>query len=213
MNIQKNARDLTGKRFGKLVAIRPIEREEKYTNLRWECICDCGNKKNVQASNLISGHTKSCGCSWHPKGTKRNCKHDLSKTRLGNIYHGMVMRCCTESERFNGYYGRGITVCDEWLGKDGVINFVEWAKSNGYQDDLTIDRIDNNRGYSPSNCRWATYKQQANNRRNNIYITWNGETKTASQWAEIVGLKAQTIRSRYHKGWKIEDVLFKPVKG
>lgn len=212
MKLQKNARDLTGIRFGKLVAIRPVEREKKYTNLKWECICDCGNTKEVQASNLVSGHAKSCGCGWHPKGSIRNFKHGLTRTRIGNIYRSMVNRCYKENIKNKGYYDRGITVCDEWLGENGIINFVEWAKNNGYKDTLTLDRIDPNGHYEPSNCRWATQKEQANNKRNNIYITWNGETKTASQWAEIVGLKASTIRQRYHSGWGVEDILFKPLQ-
>ena len=209
---RKRERDITGQRFGKLVALYPEESHEKYKNWRWVCKCDCGNFKSVTTSNLCAGHAKSCGCNRYPKGIRRNYKNGFSRTRIGNIYRLMVSRCSEGGIRTKNYYDRGVRVCEEWLGEDGINNFVKWANENGYSDELTLDRIDVNGNYEPSNCRWATYREQANNTRVNKRITYNGETKTVADWSRELGMNYGTLQSRLRNGWTVEEAFTKPLR-
>ena len=141
-----------------------------------------------------------------PKENKNHLKHGLSHTRIDNIYKSMISRCYhKENNRYARYGGRGIGVCDEWL-RDKT-KFFEWAFANGYSDDLTLDRIKVNENYSPNNCRWATQKEQQNNRTNPIHLTVDGVTHTISEWSEITGIKRSTIWSRLNKGYPPELVL------
>ena len=125
----------------------------------------------------------------------------------------MKARCYYKKDsRYMDYGGRGITVCKEWL--DSFQAFYDWAMANGYADDLTIDRIDVDGNYEPSNCRWATRKQQGNNKRSNVLITYGEETHTLAEWAEKVGIKRTTLVSRlFVNHWDIEKALFQPVRG
>lgn len=195
-------KDITGKRFGKLIALRRVGYKNGYI---WECKCDCGNLTEVSLANLNSGHIKSCGCS--NKGIIRNYVHGNSRKRIYKEYYGMISRCKQDAKCKKDYYDRGITVCDEWLGENGFINFYNWAMANGYRDDLTIDRKDNNKGYSPDNCRWATQKQQANNKRKNKYIKYNGEKKTLSEWSEYLGFDYKKVKSKMQRGIEFLDAI------
>ena len=141
-----------------------------------------------------------------PKGNRNHLKHGLSHTRIDNIYKSMLSRCYhKENNRYDRYGGRGISVCDEWL-KDKT-KFFEWAFANGYSENLTLDRINGDEDYTPQNCRWATQKEQQNNRSNTIRLTANGETRTISEWADITGLKAKTIWRRLSVGDSPERAL------
>lgn len=142
-----------------------------------------------------------------PYGNKNHYVHGKRKTRLYRIWANIKTRCTNKNDpHYRCYGGRGITVCDEW--KNDFKAFYDWSVRHGYADDLTIDRINNNGNYEPSNCRWVDYKTQANNKRNVILITHNGETHNAAEWAQILHLGHDTIRQRYRKGWTPEQCLF-----
>lgn len=192
--------DLTGKRFGRLTVIKRLS--EKNGSPTWLCLCDCGNMKVIGGNFLRNGTSTSCGCLVKI--------HGGTKSRLYHIWLGMKSRCYNpKNYRFDDYGNRGITVCDKW--KYNFNAFSKWAKENGYRDDLSIDRIDNNGNYCPENCRWATPKEQANNRRNNLFITYKGERHTLSEWALILNMSFSTLAHRLYKNhWTVEKAFSTP---
>lgn len=197
-------KDLTGQRFGRLVVLYRGENSGKHPY--WVCRCDCGNEKSVASTKLVSGNTKSCGCYAVDRAKTLNKTHGMTHTRLFRIWLGMKERCYrTTAINFPNYGGRGITICDDWLHDFQV--FHDWAMANGYTDDCSIDRIDGAGNYEPANCRWATRKEQNRNRRNSAYLTYGGETHTITEWAEITGIKYNTILHRIKSGWTTEQIL------
>ncbi len=201
--------DMVGQRFGRLVVIEEAGKTPQNTVL-WKCKCDCGNEVVVRGTCLRNGHTTSCGCKKVDMTVQRNTKHGEVNTRLYEIWNGIKKRVNSKNEKdfhYKYYAGKNIKMCNEWY---DFLVFKRWALSHGYQDDLTIDRIDVNGDYCPDNCRWATKKEQANNKTVNVFITYNGETKTAHQWSEEFDVSYASIMRRYHQGIRGDDLFSHP---
>ena len=210
--MRKLANDLTGKKFGKLEVIGVHDTGSRKTY--YVCQCDCGNVKVVRADSLISGATKSCGCikkEQDKTNLTANHRHKMSGTRIYETWQDMKRRCYNKQNvRYNRYGGRGIKVCEEWL--NNFQSFYDWAIRNGYSDDLTIDRIDNDGNYEPSNCRWSTVKEQCNNRSSNINITIGNATKSRMSWCEIFNVDYKKVHARYQRnGYESIDRLFNDI--
>lgn len=176
----------------------------------WRCICSCEDKNEIVAagSNIRNGNTLSCGCVHREKTKKANCTHQESKTRLYKIWSNIKSRCFTETTtEYENYGGRGITVCDEW--KDSYEAFRDWAINNGYNDSLTIERINVNGNYCPENCKWATNIEQANNTRTNHFITYKDETHTLTEWSRILEIPRARLQYRINK-MTVEEAFTKP---
>ena len=198
--------DLKGQRFGRLLVVAEAKSRNKKTF--WTCLCDCGKTVEVHAYNLKRGFTKSCGCLNDEMRRKRSTTHGKTNSRLYGIWSHMKGRCfCKTDAAFPSYGGRGISVCEEW--RDSFETFQEWALANGYRDDLTIDRIDNDGNYEPSNCRWVSRKEQARNTRNNFVY----KGKCLSEWCEEIGIDHALVLARLNRlGWPIEKAIFTPVR-
>jgi len=198
--------DLTGKRFGKLTALSIDHKSGRRTY--WDCRCDCGNHRIVSGDHLRGSEVKDCGCQ--RKGVAHWVRHGGYNTRLYRIWSLMKERCYNPKRKeYNRYGARNISVCNDW--HDFKL-FMEWALNNGYKDNLTIDRIDNDGNYCPENCRWISRKEQSNNRRVNRYITFNGETKTITEWANDNNLHYYILRKRIDiLGWDFERAISEPV--
>ena len=197
--------DLTDKKYNMLTVIEKVD-TSLHGEAVWKCRCECGNFTNVRGSHLTRGSVKSCGCLRKVTGTdNRNYKHGMHNSRIYRIWALIKKRCYNKKdEHYPNYGGRGITVCDEWL--HDFQAFYDWSMANGYADDLTIDRKDNDGNYEPGNCRWTTSKEQANNRRSTVHITVNGITKNTTDWAKTIGVGRSTIRRHIKKG-DIEEYI------
>lgn len=196
-------KDLAGMRFGHLTVVKLAHCHGGQAH--WLCSCDCGKDTVVRSSRLRNGQTSSCGCK------KGHITHHESKTRLYHIWRNMLDRCLNpKNPQYESYGARGIVVCDEWF---EYVPFRNWALANGYSKELSIDRINNDGGYCPENCRWTTALQQANNTRKTRFITYNGETHSVSEWARILNIKQSTLSMRINKyGWSVEKALGKEIK-
>lgn len=197
------ALDLKGMKFGRLTPIRIVGK--RGTSNLWKCKCDCGNTSISSAYSLKSGNSKSCGCYQREVASKRKT-HGMSKDRLYRTYKHMKERCLnSHCGSYSKYGERGITVCEEWI--KSFESFKNWSYSNGYSEDLTLDRIDGTKGYYPENCRWVDYVIQNNNTSRNHLITYNGETHTIAEWSRIRGIPYNTLNGRIFKGVDIKKAL------
>lgn len=204
--------DITGERFGRLIVISKVGSDGR--NSIWECACACGNHIKVALPHLRQKGTRSCGCllreTRRSNGLRsgigqRSLKHGDFGSRLYGIWAAMKRRCFNDNTCYYKYYGgRGITVADEWL---DYVNFKKWAISNGYAEGLSIDRIDVDKNYEPSNCRWVSMKTQQNNRRNNLRLRYKDCVYSVSELARITGLSERTIRGRLERGWTVEKTV------
>lgn len=200
-------KDITYQKFGRLTALYRLQNYHNKHNAYWLCVCKCGNFKEVSLNNLYRGNVRSCGCL-HKETMISLCKtHGKTNTRLYHIWQRMKSRCYySKDNRYQYYGGRGIAVCDEW--KDDFMAFYKWAIDNGYRDNLTIDRIDVDGNYEPSNCRWATNNEQAKNKTNNKYYTINGKTYCLKEWCKILNINYKKVWVRLNQlNWTIERVL------
>lgn len=187
--------DLSGKRFGRLTVLRITDNHVTSggrKQIQYLCKCDCGKEVTVKAEHLRNGNTKSCGCFNADASRERSRTHGLSDTRLHRIWQGMKQRCYYKNGiSYKNYGGRGISICDEW--KEDFNTFYDWAINNGYADNLSIDRKDVDKGYSPDNCRWATNIEQASNKRNNHIVVSRGESRTITSWSNKLSISKYLI--------------------
>lgn len=202
--------DRTGQRFGRLTVIEEAGRD-KHRNVIWKCRCDCGNESYVTTADLKK--TKSCGC-WNIDAIiQRNTRHGASKrgsiTKLYKVWAAVKQRCTNpKNKAYKNYGGRGVKLCDEWLEYEP---FEKWAFENGYAEGLQLDRIDNNGSYSPDNCRFVSAVENSHNKRNNVWITIDGKTALAVDWAKEVGVNVEVIRKRLRKGWSPKEAVIAPL--
>jgi len=202
-------KDLTGQRFGRLTV---LERDGYlHGKNAWKCQCDCGRIVRRTGSAMLQGVSLSCGCMRRELAAERHTKHNHCGTRLYTVYNNMKARCYNpHNHKFHRYGARGIKICEGWL--NDFNNFYEWAMSNGYRDDLTIDRINNDGDYEPTNCRWVTNEEQSNNRSSNHLIEYQGQTRNLTEWSKITGLSFSTISARIHQlEWSPEKALTTPL--
>ena len=203
--------DLTGKKFNKLTVLERVG--TRWRSPLWKCRCDCGNITYVNSSSLKGGTTKGCGC-----GEGQSLRtHGLSNTRLNKIWDGMKSRCYNKNSTSYKYYGaRGIMVCDEW--KNDFKAFYDWAINNGYQDGLSIDRINVDGNYEPSNCRWVDSFAQLSNKSTNVYVEYKGKKQTLSQWSRELNIPKSTLGQKLRKNnfdlgkvieeYKVRGIIF-----
>lgn len=186
---------IIGKQFGRLTVIDFYDITD-YGVTRWLCECNCPerNKRIVTRTNLVNGTTRSCGCYQREQTSIATRHHGMYKTRLYNTWQNMRKRCeVPTNNRFEHYGGRGIAVCEDWQSFE---NFRDWALDNGYNDDLTIDRKNNDENYCPENCRWVDQRAQQRNKRNTLYVEYCGDKRTIKEWAEIFNINYHTLRYR-----------------
>lgn len=203
--------DLTGRHFGYWKVIKRCG-NTKGGKPTWLCECKCGTNKIIRGDILKNGGSKSCGCMTKKLQDEKRVTHGKTGTRLYKIWNQMIQRTTNSKVRDYKYYGgRGITICKDW--KESFEVFHKWANENGYAENLTIDRIDNSKGYQPDNCRWTTRKEQSNNTRYNHYLTYHGKTKTITDWAKDTGIKRCVLYERINKlGWDAQKALTTEVK-
>lgn len=196
--------DISGQKFKYLTALKYIE-QGVGGNRIWDCICICGKHRPVAIAYLRRGQVTSCGC--RDKENSGTTTHNMSRTDFYHVWHGIKRRCDPEyKENYPSYAGRGIKVCKRWLKFENFKTDMFLT----YKKGLTIERINVNKGYSPKNCKWATRKEQQNNRRNTIYLTINGVSKPLSEWCEIYQTYRELVSYRINKGWDIQKALITP---
>ena len=201
--------NLLGDKFGRLTVVEKTNKRGSSGAVFWKCLCECGNTKNVSSSCLRTGQTKSCGCLFldvsAEKGKAKRI-HGMTETSTYRSWGGMKQRCYNpNNKKYHNYGGRGITVCDEWFK-----SFKKFFEDMGQcPEGMSIDRIDVSKGYYKENCRWATQKQQQNNRRDNVIITIGEIPMTMSEYCETHGLNKDKVQRRLSIGWSQERAVLK----
>lgn len=180
--------NMDGMKFGYLTVINRSEKTDKNGNHLCTCVCECGNKIYVLRSNLMKGTSHSCGCKRSEFAKNRKNYKDFDKDKkLYHVHYNMISRCTNPKHNaYLNYGGRGISVCEEWM--NSFEKFVSWSRENGYEEGLSLDRIDNDKNYSPDNCRWVDMEQQSNNRRNTIYCFYEHDLVPVTQLARKLGI-------------------------
>lgn len=194
----KKTSERIGEKFGKLFVIGLVK-NEKRRGYNFICECECGNVKIIRSDCVTSGNTVSCGCLKKEQDKKNleRTTHNESKTELHKKWSGMKARVFNENNhRFHRYGGRGIKICKEWLEYE---NFRDWAKSNGYKDGLSIERVDNNGNYEPSNCKWIELVEQSKNRKNTKWVEFRNEKMCLKDFSKYTKVKYGTLAWRYDK--------------
>jgi len=201
--------DISGQRFGRLTVIKYVGRN-KHRDSLWSCRCECGTHTTVGKQALRSGNTTSCGCA-KTDSLRLRAKHNKSPAQLYQCWLDMKKRCYNRNcINFASYGARGITVCDEW--RYDYVAFRSFALSNGWKHGRFIDRINNDGGYSPANCRFVSRTESANNTTRTRWLTFRGQTLPIHQWATKTGIKQSLLRVRLWNGWTVERALTQPVQ-
>lgn len=199
---------LEGQKFGRWLVLERSHANSHYSYF-WSCVCDCGTRRNVLQKSLLSGLSRSCGCLKREVASETSKKHGLSNTKEYKIWAGIKDRCHNpDTPSYKNYGARNIRVCQRWLD-----SFEDFMEDMGERPSPlhTVDRINNNEGYFPSNCRWATRKQQQRNSRQNRLLTYMGKTLCVAEWSEVIGIEDKVLRSRIERGWSVEKALTTPV--
>lgn len=206
------AKNITGQRFGRLVALGPVSRTHRGT-IKWLCRCDCDNLVSVYGADLRAGKTQSCGCLHRQRTSVANTRHGMKNTPIYLVWKSIVQRCTNpQSKNFAGYGGRGIAICGEWRHDfqtfyDHVSNLPNCGKE-GY----SLDRANNSLGYFPGNIKWSTSTEQNRNKRNNHLLTFQDKTQCNAAWEKELGLRPGTLWDRLNLGWSIERALTTPSR-
>jgi hypothetical protein len=207
--------DITGQKFNRLTVIERSHFKNK--NTYWKCICECGNETIIRGRAIRNGETKSCGClnkevvSKNSKTLKLKHGGCVKKNSLYTAWMNIKGRCSNKNKpEYKNYGGRGIRMYSSW--KNDFSEFKEWALNNGYEEGLTIDRIDVNGNYEPNNCKWATRTEQANNKRNTVYVMYEGELRSINEVSKLTGLRQQLLQSRKKKGLTDAEIVSKIIK-
>ena len=198
-------KDLTGQVFGRLTV---VSLSHMQNNAYWNCVCECGASSVVNSCSLISKNTSSCGCLRKEALSAAISTHRLTNHPLHKVWLGIKDRCYAKSRKhYKDYGGRGISVCSEW---HDLHAFFEWGMASGYKKGLTIDRIDTDGNYSPENCRWATAKEQCNNRRNNIQVTYHGVLQPFALLFGADKARRSKVWTRISRGWDVDKAVDTP---
>ena len=204
----KGRDDLKGKKINKLTVLEYYGRD-KYSHRLWQCECECGKKTIVRESLLKNAGVNGCqSCANRNKHKALHITHNLSNTKIYRTYINMIERC--NKPKQSSYKKKTLSICNEWANKEnGFVNFYKWAMTNGYRENLTIDRIDNNKGYSPENCRFTDRKQQQRNRDCTLFIEYKGLKMPFAEMCEVANIPYYLAYQRVYKlGWSIEKTFF-----
>ena len=203
--------DISGHSFGRLTAIRDSGRRSS-GGVFWICLCECGGTVEALASSLRTGNTKSCGCLGRDGLLARNTKHGMAGKDVYLVWHAMISRCQRPNHKdYHNYGARGITVCDRWM---DFSNFLSDMGEKPFKS-ATVERINNDLGYSPNNCKWASRVDQANNRRQNTIVRAFGHEKTIADWARdsLCVVAKECLSKRLRRGWRPERAITEPSGG